>query len=449
MCVLAGGLLRVALPGISQSAADPANPGPTSLTSIDVVGDPVAGEGTAAVVTVDSSHNLHLVGVAPDTGRVVWSKPFSESLIDPNFPPGLDPLGNEVIDLVPAVKTTNPLVEVEAVNMTTGAIVWKGPEDVLVGDVPSPCAHMTEFCVTMYNKDGSLTTAVLSPADGTVVGLLKGASNALDNDLYQTDAKTPTIEAVSGSGTVQWTRTTKQIFGGPGYDPYVGIFSSYGSTEVASVPPPNSDHSDGLDNATTVGLSAADGSTMWSLPGQYDCDGSLGLLVPPLNCVYKGELAKTKSNANGSTYTGLRMSLQGFDPTTGAVTWNVPVRDIDDLTNGNAEFVDDNSLLVQLADGTKAILDTSTGQTDAVPPGQLFWCIESNSFKVNENKTFNKAENRPEDTEYYPCKENGDTARTWPSTSPDQIGVTVDGEFMWATTHGLARRSVGPAQGVA
>ena len=51
--------------------------------------------------------------------------------------------------------------------------------------------------------------------------------------------------------------------------------------------------------------------------------------------------------------------------------------------------------------------------------------------------------------EFYPCKENGDRAQSWPSTSPQQIGITVDGEFMWATEHGLARRSVGPAQGVA
>jgi len=291
------------LPGISAPAtADTSGIGPTFVTPMDVVGDPVAGEGAAAAVTVDSSHNLHLVGVAPDTGHVVWSKPFSESLIDPSLPPALDSLGNEVIDLVPAVKVTNPLVNVEAINLTTGAVVWKGPQDVLVGDVPSPCVHMTDFCVTVYNKDGSSTTAVLSPADGSVLGLLKGASNALDYDLYETDAKAPTIEAVSGSGTVQWTKTTNQVFGGSGYDPYTGIFSSYGTTEVATVPPPsaNSDHSEGLDNSKTVGLSLADGSTLWSLPGQYDCDGSLGLLVPPVNCVYKGVLAKTKSNANGS-----------------------------------------------------------------------------------------------------------------------------------------------------
>jgi hypothetical protein len=446
------GALCFVLPGISAPAtADSSGIGPTFVTPMDVVGDPVAGEGAAAVVTVDSSHNLHLVGVAPDTGHVVWSKPFSESLIDPSLPPALNSLGNEVIDLVPAVKVTNPLVNVEAINLTTGVVVWKGPQDVLVGDVPSPCVHMTDFCVTLYNRDGSSTTAVLSNADGSVLGLLKGASNALDYDLYETDAKAPTIEAVSGSGTVQWTKTTNQVFGGSGYDPYTGIFSSYGTTEVATVPPPSadSDHSDGLDNSRTVGLSLADGSTLWSLPGQYDCDGSLGLLVPPVNCVYKGVLAKTKSNANGSTYTGLQMSLQGFNPATGAVTWNVPVLDIDDLTNFNTEFIDDDSLLVQLADGTNAILDTSSGKTAAVPPGQVFWCIGGHTFKVNENKTFNKAENRPEENEYYPCKETGDAAQTWPSTSPDQIGVTVDGEFMWATTHGLARRSVGPAEGVA
>jgi hypothetical protein len=167
-------------------------------------------------------------------------------------------------------------------------------------------------------------------------------------------------------------------------------------------------------------------------------------LVPPLNCVYKGVLAKTKSNTNESTHTGLQMSLQGFDPATGAVTWNLPVRDIDDLTNGNAEFVDDNSLLVQLADGTRAILDTSSGTTGAVPPGQIFWCIGGHTFKVNEDKTFNKAENRPEGNEYYSCNENGESAQAWPSSSPNQIGVTVDGEFMWRPRTGSPGARSGP-----
>jgi hypothetical protein len=66
-------------------------------------------------------------------------------------------------------------------------------------------------------------------------------------------------------------------------------------------------------------------------------------------------------------------------------------------SNGNAEFVDDNSLRVQLSDGTNAILDTSSGKTSAVAPTQVFWCIGGHTFKVNENKTFNKTEKRLED----------------------------------------------------
>jgi hypothetical protein len=173
------------------------------------------------------------------------------------------------------------------------------------------------------------------------------------------------------------------------------------------------------------------------------------LLIPAFNCVYNGVLAKSKSNANESTYTGLQMTLQGFDPATGTVTWTVPVRNIAALTNGNAAFVDDNSLLVQLASGAQAVLDTSDGKTVAVLPGQVFWCVGGSTFKVNEDKTFNKAESRPEGNEYFACKENGAPTPNWPSASPDQIGITVDGEFMWATAHGLARRSVGPADGVA
>ena len=41
-----------------------------STTPMDVVGGPVAGEGSAVVITLDTAHDLRLEGVAPNTGRV-------------------------------------------------------------------------------------------------------------------------------------------------------------------------------------------------------------------------------------------------------------------------------------------------------------------------------------------------------------------------------------------
>ena len=119
--------------------------------------------------------------------------------------------------------------------------------------------------------------------------------------------------------------------------------------------------------------------------GNASCRFGDGMLISPTGAsaetitedsvVFVGPNGDWAGDHKPSSEWMMHAALYRSDPATGAVTWNVPVRDIDDLTNGNAEFVDDDSLLVQLADGTNAILDTSSGKTTAVPPGQVFWCI--------------------------------------------------------------------------
>ena len=107
---------------------------------MDVVGGPVAGEGSAVVVTVDAAHDLRLEGVAPNTGRVEWSRPYAMSAVDPGLAPALYVIDNVVVDLEPVDGPAGALVDVDGVNATTGALAWRGPENLLVSDVPSPCA---------------------------------------------------------------------------------------------------------------------------------------------------------------------------------------------------------------------------------------------------------------------------------------------------------------------
>ena len=261
---------------------------------MDVVGGPVAGEGSAVVITVDAAHDLRLEGVAPNTGRVEWSHPYSMSAVDPGLAPALYVIDNVVVDLEPVDGPGGALVDVDGINATTGALAWHGPENLLVSDVPSPCAAARDFCLTRYESNASTSMVALDPVTGQTVGTLAGPLEAVDQDVYQTDAKTPTLVALSPSGSAAWTKTFEQLFGSSGYDPAYGWdFLAFGSTEVGTAGATDADRSDGLDDARTVGISLASGGTEWTLPGQFQCGGSLGFLSPAFDCLFAGTLART------------------------------------------------------------------------------------------------------------------------------------------------------------
>ena len=55
----------------------------------------------------------------------------------------------------------------------------------------------------------------------------------------------------------------------------------------------------------------------------------------------------------------------------------------------------------------------------------------------------------PVGRKFSPCTADGSPSASLPETDPSTIGVTVDGVFVWPSTRGLERRTVGSAQGTA
>jgi hypothetical protein len=424
--------------------------GTHSAIPLHVVGGPVAGEGSAVVLAVDAARNLRLEGIAPDSGRVEWSHPYGMSAIDPGLPPALYVIDNVVVDLVPVDGRSGALVDVDGVNATTGAVAWRGPQDLLVSDVPSTCARGRDFCLIGYESNATTSMVVVDPVTGRAVSSLAGPLEAVDQDVYQTDAKTATLEALSPSGSVVWTKTFRQLFGSSGYDPALGWdFLAFGSTEVGTAGATNAGRSDGLDNARTVGISLSSGGTEWALPGQFQCGGSLGFLRPPFVCVFSGKLTRTHRHGSSVSHAGLHLTLQGFDAGTGAVSWSRAVRDVDPLVNGDTAFLDASHLVVNLSSGNRALLDVATGTTSGVGRHQALWCAHQALFKVDENKDLNPSGQRAGGARFSPCTADGAWSASLPATDPRTVGVTVDGVFLWPSARGLERRAVGSARGTA
>jgi hypothetical protein len=213
-------------------------------------------------------------------------------------------------------------------------------------------------------------------------------------------------------------------------------------------------HSDGLDNAKTIGISIATGATAYTLPGQYECGGSLQFESPAFVCRFSGSLAPTKSKAKRASTSvtrslkGLSLTLQGFNSTTGAITWTQPVSDVSALADGGVAFVDASHLLVHLPDGRPVVLDTATGATAPVGRHQTLWCTSLKLFTVDENTHINPQRMRVAASPFSGCTVTGRSAAV-PHTTPSTVGAIVNGVFFWVAPHGLGSRVIGRPSGIA
>jgi hypothetical protein len=119
------------------------------------VGGPIGAEGAVVVLTVNKQGDLNLEGIAPNTSKVIWTRPYSESVITPGVPATLGIIGNTVLDLAPSAQVNDPIVNLLGINATTGAIEWDGPQNVIVSDDPTTCGADQYFCVDLLNAQNS------------------------------------------------------------------------------------------------------------------------------------------------------------------------------------------------------------------------------------------------------------------------------------------------------
>lgn len=368
---------------------------PGSAASLHVVGGPVEAGKRAVVIYVDSSRNLHLAGIDPANGKVVWQYPYSATGATPGVPLYPSVIGKMVMGVSPAGKPKSPLVRLSGINATTGKVVWRGPGSFIPTDAPSPCAEGKYFCIPGYNGDGSSSLLLIHPNTGDYEGLLKGPFRAIGADLYQTDANKPTLEQVSPGGSEAWRASVASIFG-PGVSPDYGwLIDQTATLNVGTIEPIVKGNGYDVSNEKTMGIDLATGDPRWSLNAEYDCGGSLYFISSQVACQYGGITSKPGSHGNFPSYTGLTIALIGLNADTGSVTWTVPVRNVDAIMNGDSlPFLDDTHVVITLADGQSALLNTADGTTSPLTAGEIFWCEKDPNYKVNAPKGFSDEADR-------------------------------------------------------
>jgi hypothetical protein len=399
------------------------------------------------VITLNESHALQLTDVDPVTGKVMWQHPYAASDVTPGefLAPAL--AGDTVLDVTPAGKATSPAVNISGIDVTTGMTKWSGQTSVLLSDNPASCDGNQEFCLTGYNPDGTSAMVILNATTGREVTVLSGPNRALGTNLYQSGATTPTLEQLTSTGTIGWTKPASAIFGS-GYDPGDGWnIVPVGSLNVGSFGVTLSDNTMNLTNNKTVGFSIATGATAWSIPGSYMCMGGLIFLTTQVTCEYSGVVKEPTKGALYPSMNGVTLKLAGFNPNSGAITWTQPVKDVEAMTFGNElRFEDAEQLVVLLPNGKQALLNTATGSTTSLTRSTVLWCQKQPIFKIPAAKGTEGGGRRASAPVYYPCTPTGTPTSKLPPSFPSTVGTVVNGVFVWPSPSGLQTHTVGVPQ---
>jgi hypothetical protein len=412
--------------------------------SLQVVGTPFAGDGRVVLLDVTPNHDLQLTAVDPADGSVSWSEPFSPSGITPGVQFGPVVVQNVALDLVPVGAANDAGVYLKGINVQTGKVAWSLPQPVEATDPPQACNSDHDFCLPVWDTQTTTALVAIDAIDGqpvfAVQGPYRNVSESAPGDVnrggvWQTTDSAPTFTWVNATGQRTWSQSVAGLFGGSQYGPDDGYyFALQGSLNVGSVGLAPTGGTTPLGDSKTVGIASADGSVVWSVPGDFLCGGALQFLTNDVVCQYTGS-----AQAKGQTATiSGGLVLRGLDPATGALTWSRSVGQATALSTGQGvAFADGTHLVVQLASGRRMVLNTGDGSLARVAKSQVFWCEQSSLYKVNASTDGSLNGQRATAPVYTTCTANGARVDGQPASGPSTVGVRAGGFFIWPSTDGL------------
>jgi len=427
---------RPATPATSSEADPPIIPNPPVLMSaLDLLGGPTAADGRLLVIDVTVSRQLQLSAINPATGTVAWQRPFSASDIAPGESFAPTTFGDLVIDLAPYGPAGSMTVSVLGVEISTGDVAWKFGQPGVTEDAPAACAATTTTLCLSWNAQSSSPLIEIDATDGSLIRAVGAVERGLGTDVYQTIDPSPTLLQIGDKGQLLWQRSAASIFGSVNDQPDYGWnVQPFGALDVGSLGSKPVGRVYNLGSATTTGFTIATGRPVWTDIGDFNCQ--LYIFTAPMLCRITGTATETSSG--GSSLKGVTVTLEGFDPTTGKITWRQADDDPAPFTaDGELPFVDARHLVVRRA-GVDVVLDAASGTVAPLAKGQVLWCSTQPFVKVTGPKGSGYEDERIATEVFSSCNAAGVAVAGHPTNQPSVVGVTLDGRFFWPTEHGLA-----------
>jgi hypothetical protein len=439
-----------------------------SRSDLKPIGQFVGVAGVAVGYITDSTTRLYLIGVDPATGNVLWKKDASPGEVTLGI--GITPtiIGERITYFRPDPKGDLYARLILADPRTGADIAATGP--ALFSSSPQPCSNKVDVCTASRDRyDRSALPYRLRAADGKYVrenpGIPAGARSIGEKGLLDFGGRNPEMMGLVREGRLLWKRPLADAFP-PGFSSdngwdwqlfpaqhvYAGsVYGEVGGSEASGFT---------MDLATLVasaGLSEADGTVLWRDPGSLiGCFGTLLVAVnpddrdspiAPARCRYRGTETWPPGKDTTATFTGLDVTIEGFDVTTGKVTWSQPVGAAESLTGQGQHpaLAGPGRIVVATGDGP-IILDLTNGNHQKAANDATFWCPTTFKFTYREPYY---SQGTPNYTRYGGqlgaiCDTNGKPATRVPGTAAARtFGAHVGSVAIVATAGGLTGYRVG------
>lgn len=411
---------------------------PTWVLDADVIGQPTVQDDVAVVLARAPAGRLDVLAVDALTGEKLWDRPWSPGAVDTGY--GMEATVVTLPDGDGRVVLSEPEVgsaeEIErwteslvGVDLRTGVERFRTAPVFLVTPLQA-CADEAGVCFELAERDGGAQrldpmTGALGPDPGSPP---EGARAIGPDGLYATHDRPGERIGVQRDGATLWEADIETVVG-PGAstdngwsfrhddaeDVFIGSVGQWSDPRLDAKALAGEPFVAPVKSSRLVGIDGATGAQMWTRDdATQDCLNVSAVqdVTPALRCVITGEVAH---NGDTAAHEKLAVTVEGFDPMTGATLWSVELSDagVETVMARTSTVVSDGrSVLLDAVDG-HVLVDVASGVVSPLEGDEVFACAGDRvevDYAVPSFLTIDPETTRYGGTLVTPCTADGSPA---------------------------------------
>jgi outer membrane protein assembly factor BamB len=346
---------------------------------------PVTAIGSTVVGLVVDDGRLLVIGIDPATGRELWQEPATPGAVTIGVAVDIEKIGEDKVAYFRPVENASQFARLVVADARSGRDVAVSPP-AWFSTYPYACTNQDACVLSSEHLRANIHESRLEVATGKYLtngpDLSPSARLLAPAGLVDFGDRPGNTLGWLRDGRLQWSIPISAAFP-PGFSSDNGwTWHRFADQNmlVGSVfgPPLTSSPRYVLDlehRAATAGISDDTGEVRWrDLGSTFHC--RLGKAEHPVRCRKRG--TATIESRDAHTFDGLDITVEGFDPATGATTWSVPLGPATNLADYQGPLPVAGPTAVVVSEPTGPVmLDYATGTTKPPRADATFWCMST------------------------------------------------------------------------